>query len=148
MSCEKVFLDKLSKKGFRMTTQREIVLSILHKLPTASSVDDIYRQVQQVSRAVDISTVYRTLELLQEFGLVISSDIGSGHRVYKLVSVEEPHIHLVCKKCGKVMGIETDPADRFAEYLIAQHHFKVDLDTFNVPGLCEDCQNAFAGQND
>ena len=141
MSCEELFLEKLSKQGFRMTMQREIVLSILHQLPRASSVEEIFSKVQQVSSVVDISTVYRTLELLQNFGLVISSDVGCGHRVYKLVSIEEPHIHLVCRECGRVIGVETDPADALAAYLAKKHHFQIDLNKFNVPGLCHDCQN-------
>lgn len=148
MSCEEVFQEKLNKKGFRMTMQREIVLSVLHQLPEASSAEEIFSQVQQVSSAVDISTVYRTLELLQSFGLVISSHAGGGHRVYKLVSVEEPHIHLVCKGCGKVIGVETDPADAMAVYLAEQHQFQMDLLNFNVPGLCLDCQRKLRKQDD
>ncbi len=148
MSCEQVFLEKLSEKGFRMTVQREVVLSILHQLPRASSVEEIYRQVQRVSSAVDISTVYRTLELLQDFGMVISSDVGEGHRIYKLVSVEEPHIHLVCKGCGKVVGVETHPADSLAAYLAEKHHFRMDLLNFNVSGLCQDCQKKGRKQDD
>lgn len=140
MSCEDVFLKKLSGQGFRMTMQREVVLSVLHNLPRASSAEEIFSQVQQVSSAVDISTVYRTLELLQEFEMVISSDVGSGHRVFKLVSIEEPHIHLVCKGCGNVIGIETDPVDEMAAYLADKYHFLMDLQNFSIPGLCKDCQ--------
>lgn len=147
MSCEAVFLEKLSRKGFRMTMQREIVLSILHQLPRASSVEEIFNQVLQISKAVDVSTVYRTLELLQDFGLVISSDLGSGHRMYKLVSVEEPHIHLVCKDCGRVIGVETDPADALSAYLAKEHGFQMDLQNFKVPGLCRNCQNSRGEQD-
>jgi len=148
MSCEQVFLEKLSEKGFRMTVQREVVLSILHTITSASSVEEIFNHVQRVSSAVDISTVYRTLELLQDFGMVIYSDLGEGHRIYKLVSVEEPHIHLVCKGCGKVIGIETDPADALAAYLAEKHHFRMDLLNFNVSGLCRDCQRKGRKQDD
>lgn len=148
MSCEEVFYEKLNEHGFRMTMQREVVLSVLHKLPRASSAEEIFRQVQKVSSAVDISTVYRTLELLQDFGLVIYSGLGEGHRIYKLVSVEEPHIHLVCKGCGKVIGIETDPADAMAAYLSEKYHFQMDLLNFNVPGLCLECRRKGSKQDD
>ena len=139
MSCEDVFLKKLRDQGFRMTMQREVVLSVLHKLPRASSAEEIFSRVQQVSSAVDISTVYRTLELLQEFNMVISSDVGAGHRIYKLVSVEEPHIHLVCRGCGKVFGVEPDPADELAAYLAEHYQFQMDLENFHIDGLCKDC---------
>jgi len=140
MSCELVFIDKLKEKGFRLTMQREIVLSVLHGFSSAVSAEEIYNRVQEISSAVDISTVYRTLELLQDFGMVISSDIGGDHRVYNLVSVEEPHIHLVCKECGQVLGIETDPAEKLASYLESHHNFLIDLKNFHISGLCEDCQ--------
>ena len=142
MSCEELFLEKLSRQGFRMTVQREIVLSVLHGFQRAASAEDIYGQVREASSAVDISTVYRTLELLQEFGLVVSSDSGSGHRMYKLVSVEEPHFHLVCRNCGKVIGVETDPADKLAAFLAEHHRFQMDLEHFHVPGRCKDCSAA------
>lgn len=148
MSCEEVFYEKLNEHGFRMTMQREVVLSVLHKLPRASSAEEIFGQVQKVSSAVDISTVYRTLELLQDFGLVISSDVGEGHRIYKLVSVEEPHIHLVCKGCGKVIGVETTPADAMAVYLAEKHQFQMDQLNFNVHGLCWGCQSKSRKQDD
>lgn len=147
MSCEEFFLRKLRDQGFRMTVQREVVLSVLHKMPHASSVEEIFNQVQQVSSAVDISTVYRTLELLQDFELVICSDLGSGHRVYKLVSPEQPHIHLVCRNCGKVIGVKTDPADTLADYLAKHHQFQMDPDNFNIPGLCKDCRDRNGGQD-
>lgn len=147
MSCEDVFLKKLRDQGFRMTMQREFVLSVLHNMPRASSAEEIFNQVQQVSSVVDISTVYRTLELLQEFDLVISSDIGSGHKVYKLVSVEEPHIHLVCRKCGKVIGVEPDPAEALSAYLVKHYQFQMDLQNFHIAGLCKDCQDSVGGQD-
>jgi len=147
MSCEGFFLEKLREQGFRMTMQREIVLSVLHGLPRAASVEEIYQQVKQVSSAVDISTIYRTLELLQEFDLVISSDVGSGYKVYKLISPEEPHIHLVCRNCGKVIGGKIDPADALAAYLVEHYQFQMDPENFNIPGLCKDCGDGHGGQD-
>lgn len=77
--------------------------------------------------------------------MVISSDVGEGHRIYKLVSVEEPHIHLVCRGCGKVFGVETDPADELAAYLAEHHQFQMDLINFNVSGLCRECDSSAGG---
>lgn len=140
MSCELFFMEQLQKKGFRLTPQREIVLSILHQMDSLASVEEIFKKVQAVSNAVDISTIYRTLDLLQDFNLVISADLGENHRVFKLVGVEEPHLHLVCVRCGAVVGVDIHPAESFAASLLEKYNFQADLTQLNVPGLCENCR--------
>ncbi len=140
MTCETFFLEKLRKRGFRLTPQREIVLSALHQIDKMASADHILDRVHEVSAAVDLSTVYRTLDLLEEFELVISSDLGEGHREYKLIGPEEPHLHLVCRKCGKVIGAEMEPAEALSAYTLKKYGFKVDLEHLSFPGLCSDCR--------
>jgi Fe2+ or Zn2+ uptake regulation protein len=65
MSCEKAFLERLRERGFRLTPQREMVLAVMHGLDGFCTAEDIYSRVGEISSAVDISTVYRTLDLLQ-----------------------------------------------------------------------------------
>jgi Fur family ferric uptake transcriptional regulator len=102
MACEKVFLHKLRERGFRLTPQREMVLSAMHEIKGLTTADEIHARVQEQSSAVDISTVYRTLELLQEFQLVACVDPGDGQHRYELLGIHGPHIHLVCQACGEV----------------------------------------------
>lgn len=141
MTCETFFLEKLRKRGFRLTPQREIVLSALHQIDKMASADHILDRVHEVSAAVDLSTVYRTLDLLEEFELVISSDLGEGHREYKLIGPEEPHLHLVCRECGKVIGAEMEPAEALSAYTLEKYGFKVDLEHLSFPGFCSDCRS-------
>ena len=140
MSCEEIFLEKLQKNGFRLTPQREIVLSILHQMDSLASVEEIFEKVQSVSNAVDISTVYRTLDLLQDFNLVISVDLSENHRVFKLVDAEEPHLHLVCERCAAVVGVNIHPAESFSASLMEKYGFQANLTRLNIPGLCENCR--------
>lgn len=140
MSCEEIFLEKLRKRGFRLTPQREIVLSILHQMDSLTSVEKIFERVQAVSNSVDISTVYRTLDLLQDFNLVISIDLGESHRMFKLVGAEEPHLHLVCGRCGAVIGGDIHPTESFAATLLEKYGFQADFTQLNIPGLCENCR--------
>ncbi len=62
MSCEETFFKMLRERGFRLTPQREMVLSVMHQLDEFTTAEEIFNQVSQMSSAVDISTVYRTLE--------------------------------------------------------------------------------------
>ena len=107
-----------------------------------ASVEEIFEKVQDISTAIDISTVYRTLDLLQEFNLVISTDLGDGHQDYKLVGAEDPHLHLVCQSCGKLLAVDLEEIQPFTDYLDATYGFQAELDNVTVPGLCQECRAA------
>ena len=70
MSCEQLFKQQLKKKGLRLTNQRKAVLEILHETNGPVSADEIYQMISLKNPGFDLSTVYRTLELLKEIGLV------------------------------------------------------------------------------
>jgi len=139
MACEKFFLNKLRESGFRPTPQREMVLSVLHQLENFAAAEEIYSRVQRLSAAVNISTVYRTLELLQEFRLVISVDSGDGQRLYRLLDVEAPHLHLLCRQCGQIIGVELGHFEPFLRFVAGQYGFEIEADQLYLAGLCRDC---------
>jgi Fur family ferric uptake transcriptional regulator len=141
MSCEKDFIQQLRERGFRLTPQREMVLSVMHQIEDFATAEEIYNRVRALSSSVDISTVYRTLDLLQDFHLVASIDPGDGQRRYELLGVQGPHLHLVCRSCGGVIGADLEPAQPLAEYLKECHGFEADLDHLSIPGLCYKCRS-------
>jgi Fur family ferric uptake transcriptional regulator len=144
MSCEQVFLEQLRERGFRLTPQREMVLSVMHQIKDFATAEKIYDQVQALSSAVDISTVYRTLELLQEFHLVALVDPGDGRRRYQLMGVHEPHVHLVCRSCGKIIAANVEPVQPLIKQLEEQYDFQVDVDDLSIPGHCLACSKTIA----
>jgi len=142
MACEQVFVQQLRERGFRLTPQREMILSVLHEIEGLTTVDEIYNRVHAISSSVDISTVYRTLDLLQELDLVSCVDAGDDQRRYELLGVHGPHLHLVCQVCGKVIAADMEVAQAFGERLQAQYGFQAALDHLSVPGRCPDCTTA------
>jgi Fur family ferric uptake transcriptional regulator len=144
MACEEIFLRELRGRGFRMTPQREMVLSAMHETEGLATADDIYRRVQRISNAVDISTVYRTLELLQELSLVAAVEGNDGQRSYELLAGHGRHAHLVCRKCGVVLGAEMAPFDALAGKIRHDHGFRVDVENLTFAGLCAGCAVAQA----
>ena len=142
MSCEKVFLERLRKRGFRLTPQREMVLSVMHQIEGFATAEEIHALVQERSSSVDISTVYRTLELLQEFQLVSSVELDDGLRHYELLGLHGPHLHLVCQSCGKLLAVDLEEIQPFTDYLDATYGFQAELDNVTVPGLCQECRAA------
>ena len=141
MACEKVFMRELRERGFRLTPQREMVLSAMHEVDGLVTADEIYGRVRELSTAVDISTVYRTLDLLQDLKMVACIDPGDGQNRYELLGVHGPHIHLVCQLCGTVTGVELDQAQPLVDRLLAEHGFAVDLDHLTIQGLCRECSD-------
>jgi Fur family transcriptional regulator, ferric uptake regulator len=146
MGCEQSFIKQLRAHGFRLTPQREMVLSVLHDVEGFATADEIYSRVQSLSAAVDVSTVYRTLDLLQEFNLVACVDPGDGQRRYELLGLHGPHLHLVCQSCGAVLGADLQPAHALAEQLREQSGFVLDLDHLSLRGWCPACAQAAGAQ--
>lgn len=142
MSCEKVFLEQLRVRGFRLTPQREMVLSVMHQIEGFATAEEIHTRVQEHSSSVDISTVYRTLELLQGFQLVSWVELDDELRRYELLGLHGPHLHLACQSCGKVLGIDVEEVQSLVDHLAATHGFQAELDHVTIPGLCRDCQAA------
>ncbi len=140
MSCEKIFIKQLRERGCRLTPQREMVLSVMHQIEGFATAEEIWEKVTQISDCVDISTVYRTLELLQEFQIVAAIDPGNGQRRYELVGVHGPHCHLVCRSCGKVIGVEQSEVKSLVEHLEETHGFAVEINEMTIPGLCRECR--------
>ena len=139
MSCQENFFKQLRERGFRLTPQREMVLSVMHQIEGFATVEEIYEKVETLSSSVDVSTVYRNLELLQDFHLVASVDPGDGQRRYQLIGVHGAHLHLVCRSCGAVIGADLEPFRPLISYLKEQHGFEVDLEHMSIPGLCGEC---------
>jgi Fur family ferric uptake transcriptional regulator len=140
MACEENFVRELRERGFRLTPQREMVLLAMHEVEGLATADEIYGQVRERSTAVDISTVYRTLDLLQEFKMVVCIDPGDGQHHYELLGLHGPHVHLVCQRCGTLIGIEREVVQPLADRLLAEHGFALDLDGLALAGVCPVCQ--------
>jgi Fur family ferric uptake transcriptional regulator len=142
MACEQIFAQQLRERGFRLTPQREMILSVLHDIKGLATADEIYDRVHDISASVDISTVYRTLDLLKGFDLVSCVDLGDDQRRYELLGIHGPHLHLVCQACGQVIGADLEIAQALAERLEAEYGFRAALDQLSVPGLCRACSTA------
>jgi len=139
MSCEELFLKQLRERGLRFTPQREMVLAVMHQIEGLATAGEVYARVRDITSSVDLSTVYRTLDLLQELQLVASIDTGDGQRRYKHLGVHGPHLHLVCRSCGDVLGIELEETQAFTDYLAEAHGFEAELGHVIIPGLCREC---------
>ncbi|MBC7264164.1 MAG: transcriptional repressor [Chloroflexi bacterium] len=142
MSCQSALVKELRARGFRFTPQREMILEAMHHMPDYMTAEEIHEKVRTISTRVDIATVYRTLELLQEMGFVNSIETGAKERRYELVGVEPSHPHLVCQSCGKVLRATCSDFEPLASLLEATYGFRVAVDRLSILGRCAACRDA------
>ena len=135
---EQAWDDQLRARGYRVTPQRQLVLEAVTKLEHATP-EDICAQVQRTARGVNISTVYRTLELLEQLGLVTHSHLGHGAPSYHLAA-EEEHVHLVCQDCGRIVQVGPAAVAALVDALETEQDFETDVRHLTVFGLCGNCR--------
>lgn len=127
----------LRQRGYRLTPQRQLVLEAVDALEHATP-DDILCEVRRTASGVNISTVYRTLELLEELGLVSHAHLGHGAPTYHLAD-RHHHIHLVCRDCTNVIEADVDVVAEFTAKLRDTFGFETDMKHFAIFGRCADC---------
>ncbi len=134
----------LRERGYRLTPQRELVLAAVRDLHH-STPEAVLDYVQRTARGINLSTVYRTLDLLEELGLVAHAHLGHGAPVYH--SSDEPeHVHLVCRTCGRVTEAPTSVADTLVGAVDKSYGFDADVPHLTVFGTCADCLGAAQAQ--
>ncbi|QYJ03958.1 transcriptional repressor [Nocardioides panacisoli] len=130
--------EALRAKGYRLTPQRELILGAVDELGHATP-DEVLAHVQQHASTVNSSTVYRTLEVLEELGLVRHAHLSDRAPTYHSTRGEE-HFHLVCRSCRKVVSVPAEEANAFLSALSRQHAFTPDVGHLTVFGRCHDCE--------
>jgi Fur family ferric uptake transcriptional regulator len=128
--------ERLREKGYRLTPQRELILEAVETLGHATP-DEVLAEVRTHSTAVNASTVYRTLEVLEELDLIRHAHLSDRAPTYHSTS-EHEHFHLVCRNCHKVISVDPDVLTLVSERLQADHGFTIDVGHLTVFGTCGD----------
>ena len=131
-------INKLSEQGYRLTPQRMMVLDAIENSEHHISAEEIYAQVITKYPHLNISTVYRTLELLHRLGLVTETDLGGG-RVRYHPADKGHHHHLVCQECGRVIDLDESVMDNLKQVLKKDYEFTPDIRHLALFGTCADC---------
>ncbi len=132
-------IGELSEKGYRLTPQRMMVLNAIEKSANHISAEEIYAQVVDKYPHVNISTVYRTLDLLKRLGLVTETDLGGG-RVKYHPAEKGHHHHLVCQECGAIIDLDESVLSPLKDILRREYRFDADLRHLAVFGRCDKCR--------
>ena len=136
-------------QGYRVTMPRRAILEILGGTEKHLSAEEIYMAVHKIYPNIGLTTVYRTLELLAQMGLVFRFDFGDGRARYELSTGpkgERHHHHMVCTECGRVIDYtdfiddEVELLNQMEKGLSKKFNFKITSHLIQFSGLCAKCQ--------
>lgn len=128
---------ELRARGLRLTPQRRLVLEAVETLRHATP-EEILAEVRRHSDAVNLSTVYRNLEVLEELGAIRHTHLSDRAPTYHAVTDHE-HFHLVCRDCGEVTSVPLEEAQALGEALQRDRGFVADLGHLALFGRCRSC---------
>jgi len=139
---------KLGARGHRTTMPRNAVIELLDRSTKHPSAEEVYFAVHRTYPTIGLTTVYRTLELLERMGIIRKLVFGDGRSRYEISDGPHwrYHQHLFCTKCGKVMDYtafvieEQSLLKKIAEALSKKYKFKIDKYQLHFYGLCEKCR--------
>lgn len=135
---ESSLAELLRSRGLRLTAQRQLILEAVLNLGHATP-EQVHSAVREVAAGVNITTIYRTLELLERLGLVRHTHLSHGSPTYHAAN-DDQHIHLVCRNCGAVDELEPERIQPLCDSLARERGFQVDIGHVSFFGVCGKCE--------
>lgn len=131
--------QKLGELGYRLTLQRRMILKAIEETDGHISAEEIYRSISARFPHMNISTVYRTMELLKGLGLVTETNLGDGRLRYHCIGKGRHH-HLICEKCGKTIDVEESLMNPLWARIRERYGFTVNMRHIAFFGVCPECR--------
>lgn len=146
MSASDYLVRILDEKGYKTTTQRSMVYDILTDNKNQHlSTEEVYALVKNKNPKMGIATIYRTLQLFEEIGLVYKHNFDDGCSRYEILSPYSnevhQHHHLLCKKCGKIIEVKEDLMNSLEEIIEKQYNFEILNHVVKFTGICSECRD-------
>lgn len=133
----------LKEKGYKLTPQRRAIVDIIiQNAGCHLTTEELYDLVKNECPEIGLATVYRTVQLLEELGVVSKLDLNDGCYRYELVREDEnhQHHHLICSQCGKVIEVQGDLLEVLEHEIESKYDFKIRNHSVKFYGICSDCK--------
>jgi Fur family transcriptional regulator, ferric uptake regulator len=135
---------ELRRRGYRLTSQRLLVLRAIRESSRFLTAEEIFAEVVPHQPSLDIATVYRTLHWLQQVGLIAPLDLDGGRQRFEYHQHGANHHHLVCERCGQHIHIPDHTVDALRASIRDEFGFDARLDHLVLSGCCSFCREAEA----
>jgi len=131
---------KCKQKGVRLTDQRKLIAKVMSDSENHPDVDELHKRVSKFDSKISIATIYRTLRLLVQMGLLHELELSEGGHRYELLSNETPdHHHLICIRCGRTEEFENEEVLEAGKVAAKVNGFKLIESSLNVRAICPNC---------
>jgi Fur family ferric uptake transcriptional regulator len=137
---EEKFRDFLRSKGLKFTPERRSILREALSLHQHFDVEMLYRRLGRKREKISLATVYRTIPLLVESGMIKEALRRQGHVTYEHVYGHRHHDHLVCVVCGKTIEFFDTKLERRKEEVCKEYRFEPTEHRLTISGVCSDCR--------
>jgi len=127
-------------KRWKLTAERRILLREIHTIPSHFTAQELISRMKRKRKKVSRATIYRTLELFQQEGLIEKVELGGENSRYECISHRPHHDHLICVNCGKVIEIQSPVLEEHKEKVCRSHHFLPRSHTLQILGYCRSCR--------
>jgi Fur family transcriptional regulator, ferric uptake regulator len=130
---------QLSEQGYKLTRQRKAVVEVVAQTHTRLSAADVFTQAQRACPDLGLTTVYRTLEILEQMGVIRRVHLDDGCEGFALTSAEHGH-HLICSRCQETIEFEDCNMTSLLKRVSEQTGFTIEQHWLELVGLCPSCQ--------
>ena len=141
---ERLFQKFIQERGLKTTRQRNTIINVFFSMRGHVSVEELLHEVKAVNPKIGYATVYRTLHLLVESGLVEERRFGDGLARYEGHSQIEHHDHMICQKCGQIFEFFNPELEALQDRLAEANNFQIHRHRLELYGTCRDveaCEN-------
>lgn len=137
----KEYQKRMTEANFKLTSQRKLILkTLLENINEHLSAEEIYQLVRDVNPKMGLATVYRTLELFCELGIIHELNFDNSCRRYELEQGETHHHHLICLKCEKIIEFSDHMLKDLENYIHDKYNFDTVDHRIKFYGYCSECQ--------
>lgn len=134
--------ENMKKEGYKLTPQRRAILNgIIKSEGSHLTAEELYDLVKSDCPEIGLATIYRTVQLLEEMGVIRKLDLDDGCSRYELNHEDEnhQHHHLICNRCGKVLEVQGDLLEELETIVEKKYNFKIEDHSLKFYGICDNC---------
>ncbi|NLX12776.1 MAG: transcriptional repressor [Phycisphaerales bacterium] len=139
-NAENLFKEYLRERGLKYTPERRTVLHAVLANDDHFEAEDLLLNLRKAGRRVAKATIYRTLPLLVDCGLINEAAFGEKHAHYENALSQGTHDHMICRRCRRIIEFDDTEVIRLRTALAEIHQFRAQTHRFQITGLCRTCQ--------
>jgi Fur family ferric uptake transcriptional regulator len=137
---ERIFRNCLTSRGLKFTPERYVILREVFQRHDHFGAEELLASIKKKGKRTSRATIYRTLELLVQCGLLQVVDFGGGFHHYEHVLGHQHHDHLICERCGRIIEFTHTGLENLKEKVCQQMDFEGRSHTLKIFGICGRCQ--------